>query len=184
LLSDAAEGATSIRLSDQVSIAAGNILLIDASEPDLIEFISIASITGAGTTDQPCTVTLNHPLAFEHRSGALVQRANPQPLGPVRQISVDALPGDACVFLNNTGGLAAANEVQLSGGAGNEYHSVKLFSVSSDGEGYYRLPPLSRVAQLVIEGKKVVGPQTFAAKLEFRPDFSKHENTVDLTLSV
>src|SRR5262249_47669081 len=67
LLSDAAEGATSIRLSDQVSIAAGNILIIDASEPDLIEFISIASITGAGTADQPCTVTLNHPLAFEHR---------------------------------------------------------------------------------------------------------------------
>ena len=72
----------------------------------------------------------------------------------------------------------------MSGGAANEYHSLRLFSVKSDADGYYRLPPLSRVAQLLIEGKKVVGPQTFAAKVKFRPDFSKHENTVDLTLSV
>jgi hypothetical protein len=184
LLDDAPNGAVAIRLSDRVNLSTGNILLIDANEPDLIEFISIASIKGAGTADQPSMLVLNQPLAYEHRSGALVLRVSPQPLGPVRQIAVEALAWDTCVFLNNMGGLGTASEVEMTGGATTEYHSLKRFSVSSDADGYYRLPPLSRVAQVVIQGKKVVGPQTFAAKLEFRPDFSKHENTVDLTLSV
>jgi hypothetical protein len=183
LLEDVLQGATEIRLSDRVSLAAGTILLIDASEPDLIEFMAIKSIAGVGTADQPCTASLFQPLAFEHRSNALVLRANPLgPAPPAKLISVAARAGDTCVFLKSTGGLTA--EVEVSGGSANEYHRVSIFSVVSDADGYYRLPPLSRVAQLVIEGKKTVGPKTFTAKTEFRPDYSKRENSLDLTLSV
>jgi len=182
LLEDVLQGATEIRLSDQVSLAVGTILLIDAGDPDLIEFIAIKTITGAGTADQPCTVSFVQPLAFEHRRNAVVQRANPLAPAPTKQVSVEALAGDICVFLSSTSGLTA--EVEVSGGSANEYHRVSTFSVTSDSDGYYRLPPLSRVAQLVIEGKKTVGPQTFAAKTEFRPDYSKRENTLDLMLSV
>lgn len=183
LLADVLQGATEIRLSDQVSLAVGTILVIDASEPDLIEFMAIQSITGAGTADQPCTVSLAQPLAYEHRRNAVVLRANPlSPAPPTKQISVEALAGDTCVFLSSTSGLTA--EVEVSDGSTNEYHRVSTFSVASDSDGYYRLPPLSRVAQLVIEGKKTVGPQTFTAKTEFRPDYSKRENTLDLMLSV
>ncbi|MFL6277645.1 MAG: hypothetical protein ACJ74G_20865 [Blastocatellia bacterium] len=182
LLADVLQGATEMRLSDQVGLAVGTILLIDASEPDLIEFMVIKSITGAGTADQPCTASLAQPLAYEHRRNAVVLRANPSAPAPAKQISVEALAGDTCVFLSSTGGLTA--EVEVSGGSANEYHGVSTFSVASDSDGYYRLPPLSRVAQLVIEGKKTVGPQTFAAKTEFRPDYSKWENTLDLLLSV
>jgi hypothetical protein len=182
LLADALQGATEIRLSDQLSLAVGTILLIDAGEPDLTEFIAISSITGAGTADQPCTVSLVQPLAYGHRRDAVVQRTIPSALTNIKKISVEALAGDTCVFVSSTGGLTA--EVEVSDASTKEYHRVSTFSVVSDANGYYRLPPLSRVAQLVIEGKKTIGPQTFAAKTIFRPDYSKRENTLDLLLSV
>jgi hypothetical protein len=165
-------------------LAAGDILLIDANEPDLIEFISIKSITGAGTPDQPATITLDHALSYEHRKNAVVLRVNPAGVGPPKQIADEALAGDTCVFLNNLSGLTVATEVELNGVSANEYHSLNRFLVVSDSDGYYRLPPISRIAQMVIEGEKVVGPQTFAAKTTFRPDYSKRENTLDLTLIV
>ena len=184
LLEDVSSGRDVIRLSDRQSLAAGDILVIDGGRPDRVEFIAIKSINGAATVDQPASVVLDHRLAYEHRRDALVQKANPQPPGAVRQLSVEALAGDVCVFLNNLAGLAGASEVEINGGSANEYHSVSRFVATSDSDGYYRLPPLSRVAQVLIEGQKIVGPQTFAAKTEFRPDYSRRENTLDLTLTV
>jgi len=87
--------------------------------------------------------------------------------------------------LKGVAGLATATEVRISGGAvPDEYHSLSRFSVTSDADGYYRLPPLSRVALVKLSARKKIGPQTFAAELEFRPDYALRENRLDLTLTV
>ncbi len=185
LLEDVLAGANPIRLSNRQNLAPGDILLIDAGQPDLTEFLAISTITGASTADQPARITLDYPVAWAHRRNAVVKKVSPLPPGAVQQFTVEALAGDTCVFLDDVTGLATVNEVHITGGTSpDEYHNVKSFSVISDADGYYRLPPLSRVAQLEIHAEKTVGAQTFSTQTEFRPDYNLRENRLDLTLTV
>jgi hypothetical protein len=180
LLDNAPSGANPIRLSNRQNLAPGDIVLIDATRPDLAELLAIQAIAGASTDAQPAQITLNFPLAYAHRRDAVVQRVNPQPFGaPGRDFTQDALTGDTCVFLQGLAGLASAQEVQITGGPSlPEEHRVRHFSVSSDADGFYRLPPLSHVAQLVIRAERA--PFT-PAQREFRPDYTRRENRVDFT---
>ncbi|MGH8248623.1 MAG: hypothetical protein ACREUU_19615 [Gammaproteobacteria bacterium] len=185
LVDDLPPRANPIRLSNRQGLAPGNILLIDAEQPDLAEFIAIKTLPTTAPADQPALVTLDYPLIFAHRRGAIVRRVNPQPAGANRQFTVSAFSGDTCVFLDALTGLAAAHEMEITGAPGpNEFHKVVNFSVMSDADGYYRLPPLSRVAQLEIHAEKTVGAQTFKATTTFRPDYQRRENGLDFTLAV
>jgi hypothetical protein len=177
LLDDVLAGATVLRLSNRQNLATGDILAIDADHPDLAEYLAIHTIIGASTVTQPARVACDHPMAYPHRRNTLVQRVTPQALGSQKQLTSAALTGDPCVFLNNLTGFATAREVQLTGGAHPpEYHRVRQFSVHSDSAGYYRLPPLSRVAQLVIRAEHG-GP--IPVEQEFRPDYALRENRLD-----
>ena len=177
LLDDASEGTSPVRLSNQQNLSPGDILLIDSDKPDIAEYIAIKTITGVGTVTQPATITLDYPLLHSHRRNALVQKVNPQPLGPQKQFTQEALAGDTCVFLNNVTGLTTGNQVRIAGGPNSaECHHVSLFSTISDAEGYYRLPLLSRVAQLEIRAEH--GALT-PVQMEFRPDYTLHENRLD-----
>ena len=184
LMDDIAASANPIRLSNRLGLAAGNILLIDAEQPDLAEFIAINNLPTTAPADQPTAVTLDHPLVFSHRRAAVVRQVNPQAPGASRNITVDALSGDSCLFLSALTGLSGAAEVEITGASGpDEYHKLLQFTVSSDADGYYRLPPLSRVAQLEIHAEKVVGAQTFQATTTFRPDYQQRENRLDFMLA-
>jgi hypothetical protein len=185
LLDDTTPGDNPIRLSDRQGLTAGDILLIDAGQPDLAEFIAVKNVPLASPADQPTLITLDHPVIHAHRRDAIVKKVNPQPFGAQRQFTVNAIAGDTCVFLDALAGLAAAQEVQINGPPGpDEYHKLMRFSVTSDADGYYRLPPLGRVAQLEIHAEKIVGGQTFKATVIFRPDYRRRENRLDLTLAV
>jgi len=185
LIDDTAPGANPIRLSDRQGLGAGDILLIDSGQPDLAEFIAVKTVPVASPADQPALITLDHPVIHAHRRDAIVKQVNPQPFGAQRQFKVNAIAGDTCVFLDAMTGLAAAQEVQINGPPGpDEYHKLMRFSVTSDADGYYRLPPLGRVAQLEIHAEKIVGAQTFKADVIFRPDYRRRENRLDLTLAV
>lgn len=184
LVDDIGASAKAIRISDRLGLAPGNILLIDADEPDRAEFISIENLTTTAPADQPAAVTLNYPVIFSHRRGVVVRQASAQAPGASETLSVEAWAGDACVYLNALGGLTGAQEVEITGGPGpDEYHRVTIFSVTSDADGYYRLPPLSRVAQLEIHAEKVVGAQTFQATTIFRPDYQQRDNRLDFMLA-
>jgi hypothetical protein len=184
LMDDVAANAKPIRLSNRLGLAAGNILLIDAEQPDLAEFIAINSLPTTAPADQPTSVTLDQPLIFSHRRGALVRQVNPQAPGASRNITVDALSGDSCLFLSDLTGLSGAAEVEITGAPGpDEYHKVMQFTVTSDADGYYRFPPLSRVAQLEVHAEKVVGAQTFQATTTFRPDYQQRDNRLDFMLA-
>ena len=72
------------------------------------------------------------------------------------------------MFLDALTGLAATNQIEIAGGPQpDEYHNLLSFAVTSDADGYYRLPPLNRVAQLEIHAEKTVGVQTFKATTKF-----------------
>jgi hypothetical protein len=186
LLEEVMAGANPIRLSNPQNLDPGDILLIDAGQPDIAEFLVINAISGVSTADQPAQITLDFPVVRAHRRNAVVQEVFSQPLGTTKQFTVEALAGDTCIFLTDIIGLAAVSEVQIAGGTSfDEYHHMRVFSVTSDADGYYRLPPLSRVAQLEIQAKKIIGAQTFSTpKIEFCPDYNARENHLDLTLTV
>ena len=184
LMDDITASTNLIRLSDRAGLATGNILLIDADNPDLREFIAIKDLTTTVPADQPATITLEFGVIFPHRRGAVVRQANPQPPGTSQTVAVDAWAGDACVFLDGLGSLSGSQEIEITGGPGpDEYHKAMTFSVTSDAEGFYRLPPLSRVAQLEIHAEKVIGAQTFQATTVFRPDYQQRDNRLDFILS-
>ena len=185
LLNDVSAGTDAIQLSDRQGLAAGDVLQIDVDQPDLAEFVEVTTVPTTSAPDQPTVVTINQELMQSHRRDAVVKRTVPQPPGVPRAFTVDATTGDTCVFLDNLTGLATGHEVQITGVPGkDEYHKLTTFSVLSDADGYYRLPPLSRVAQIEIHSEKVVGINIFQVTTAFRPDYHQRENHLDLTLAV
>jgi len=58
-----------------------------------------------------------------------------------------------------------------------EYHSVSYFTATTVAGGFYRLPPLSRVAQLNLQANN----GTLSPPLTFVPDYADEENKVDIT---
>jgi hypothetical protein len=185
LLNDVSAGTDAIQLSDRQGLAVGDVLQIDVDQPDLAEFVEVKAVPTTSAPDQPTVITLNQELMQSHRRNGVVKRTLPQPAGTPRAFIVDATTGDTCVFLDNLTGLATGHEVQITGvPAKDEYHKLTTFSVLSDADGYYRLPPLSRVAQIETHAEKVVGIETFQVTTAFRPDYHQRENHLDLTLAV
>jgi hypothetical protein len=185
LVDDVSSGTDIIQLSDRQGLAAGDVLQIDVVQPNLGEFVEIETVPTTSAPDQPTLIMLNQSLMRSHRRDAVVKLTLPQAPGIPRPFTVDATTGDTCIFLDNLLGLATGQEVQITGVAGkDEFHEVTTFSVLSDADGYYRLPPLSRVAQVEIHAEKTVGIQTFEVTTVFRPDYHPRENRLDLTLAV
>ena len=185
LVDDVSPGTDVIQLSDRQGLAAGDVLQIDVGQPDLAEFVEIETVPTTSAPDQPTLITLNQELMQSHRRDSVVKRTVPQPPGIPRAFTVDATTGDTCVFLDNLNGLATGHGVQITGlPTKDEYHKLTTFSALSDSEGYYRLPPLSRVAQIEIHAEKIVGIDLFQVTTIFRPDSHQRENRLDLTLAV
>jgi hypothetical protein len=181
LLDAVSTGANPIRLSNRQNLAVGDLLLIDADNPDLAEYLAIAAIKGASTPDQPARVTLAYPVVYPHRQNALIQKLDPQAPGVNHPLADAAIAGDSCVFLNSVSGLAGFSQVRLGGGPNpDEYHRFSLFTATSDSEGYYRLPLLSRVAQLKLQAAKAA---LKPVETEFRPDYTVRENRLDFIFS-
>lgn len=171
---------TSLRLSDRVGLSVGDIVLIDEIDPDLREYLSITAIAGSSTPVQPATVTIAHPLARRHRLRATVRKVNPQPAGPNRACARDAIAGDTPFFLTSLVGLGAVHVVEISGGpAPAEYHSIQHLSAISNAQGYFRLPPLSRVAQVQLQATD--GVHTPVTHI-FSPDYTLGGNRIDFVL--
>jgi hypothetical protein len=182
LLDDVLAGENPIRLSDRLGLAVGDLIQLDAGDAEIIEVIAIANIDTSVPPDQPATVTLDYEVSQSHRRGASVFQLNALPAGAQQQLTALAASGDTCVFLDGLAGLGGADEVEIIGPPRSEYHRVMNFNVVSDGDGYFRLPPLSRVAQFKIHAERLVGPQLFATTIPFRPDYQQRENRLDLVL--
>jgi hypothetical protein len=159
LLDAAPKGSATLRLSDRVGLAANDIIAVGEGDPERTEYLVVASVKGATTADQPAAAALVYPTAREHAAGALARKVAPQAPGANRAFGRECIAGDAVVFLNSLAGLNTAVVVEITGGTDPvtaaplpaEFHLVRRFTATSDADGYFRLPPLSRVAQAEIQ---------------------------------
>lgn len=176
LRADAEAGSVAFDISNPVGLLAGSVVIIDA-DPAIQEFTTVQTVVPVGAPDLPAHITITPPLAYRHRSGALVRRATLQAPGAQRTITAAASAGDSVAFLNGLGGLATAETVELSGGGPPpQFHEIHEFAVHSDADGRYQLPPLSRVAQLTVRAKK----GTATVDVPFVPDYTRGENQLDI----
>jgi hypothetical protein len=182
LMDNIGPGATTVRLSDGINLNANDILAIDPLDPDRVEFLTIQTVAPSTTPTALTSVTLTHPVAQGHRRDALVQRALPQAPGFSNPLSRNAQVGDVCIFLNSMTNLGAATVVEVSGpiGAPVEYHRVSRFATTSDADGYFRLPLLSRVAQLDLQADD--GGAHPVQVRRIIPNYEEFENRCDFIL--
>jgi hypothetical protein len=180
LLEPYAAGTDTIRVTNRQNLNVGDLLRLDAEKEDRMEHILIHSIAGGSTPDQEAEMTLEHPTAREHRKESAVRRVSIGAPGAANLLADDALPGDATVFTNGLAGLAGAGFALLEGGPAPEYHILRLYTAVSDGDGYFRLPPISRTAWVELEVDDGVHPPP--EPMIFSPDYEQSENVVDLVI--
>ncbi len=177
LLADSPAGQSTLRLSDCLFLAPADILAIEPGDPELTEYIAIQSIDKSGTDDLPAKVTLAYPVQNTHRRSAIVHKVIFTPVGAPTPLAHDAIAGDVCAFVNAVASLGAAPLMQTQGGPNpTEFHRISRFSATCDTQGFFRLPPLSRVAQCNLRVHDGVHADIDATVC---PDYSSGESRFD-----
>jgi hypothetical protein len=153
LLENVEPGSTSIYANSWQGLSKGDFVAIDLVDPERVELHAIETVP-TGSQAQPGRLGLAIPLQRAHRVGTRLQKANgPNTSGAAHNLQRDARAGESCLFLNKLQNLQTARQISIRDKSSNppEYHSIQLYRAKSNEQGYYRLPPLSRVAQLRIE---------------------------------
>lgn len=177
LLLPAPRGGLRLRLSARSALPAGAVLIVDADDPGRHECIPVAQADLSSSDDQPAWITLAHPLAFAHPEGARCQVGDPQPPAAANALTRDAIPGDEALFLDGLAGLADGSVLEIDDGVNApEYHDTRLYAAVSDAAGYFRLPPLSRVAMVLLHAQRggLVSPDD----MPLAPDYRVAENRI------
>ena len=184
LLLDVAPGTARLRISNALGIVApGTFVEVDAGER--VEYGEVVGLEAATTADQPAWITLAPPVARPHRSGAEIRRVALGAAGATRAVARDGLAGDPVLFLANVGGLTTGDTFKVTTigpppPPPDEYHRAAMFDVVTDADGYYRLPPLSRVAQLTVRAQfGALAP----VDRELRADFTQRSQRLDFVLT-
>jgi hypothetical protein len=162
-------------------VAPGTLVAVDADDVDRLEYGEVVGLEAATTPDQPAWLTLALPLSRGHRTGAAVQRVTAGGAGAADAVTRDALPVDGVLFVATTAGLASGDTARVANGVPpDELVRVSLFDVVTDAAGYYRLPPLGRVGQLLVRAQSgALAP----VELELRPDYSQRQQRLDFVLT-
>ncbi len=178
LLLDAAAGDDVVKISDCVGLAINDVVAIDAADPYRTEYLTIKAIFPASTPIQPARIQLTIPPQTTHRFNAIVRKVTLGAAGASTPLTDDAIVGDVCAFVGSAAALQPATTVSIDDGVNPiEYHAVSYFTTKTVAGGFYRLPPLSRVAQLNLQANN----GTLSPVLTFAPDYADEENKFDIT---
>jgi hypothetical protein len=140
--------------------------------------MTIKAIFPASTPIQPARIQLSIPVQATHRFNAIVRKVTVGAAGASTPLTDDAIAGDVCAFVGSVATLQPATTVGIDDGANPiEYHAVSYFTATTVAGGFYRLPPLSRVAQLNLQANN----GTLSPVLTFVPDYGGEENKFDIT---
>jgi hypothetical protein len=171
-------GSQVLDLSNATGLALGGLIRIDAQPPEQTEIIEVITLGGGSTSNQPTRITTRFPLAFDHPRGAVVRPVTPQAPGSSKSFTREAYAGDSTLYLNDLSSLASGVFVEIAGdGLPPEYHSIFLYSTVSGSDGFFRLPPLHRAAQVTLNASS---PPLADVNLIFSPDYRQVENRVDV----
>lgn len=177
LLQDAPASQSQLWLSDRHLLAPNDILAIDGADSARTEFIAIQTIAGASTDDLPARITLVSPLRSVHRQGATIHKVQFQNVGPAIALTQDAIAGDVCLFVNSVASLSSSPFLSVQQGvAPVEYHAASYFQATSDAQGFFRFPPVSRVAQCALHCHDGVHADLDAAH---QPDYESEVSRID-----
>jgi len=183
LVDEAAIDSTTIRVANTVAIGATPppLIAIDLADPELTEYARVVSIDPVGTANEAATVHLDAPFGRIHRRGAIVVPMIDAGIAYANNaLDSDVSALDRCLFLGGMTDLAGANFIEITGGPPPaEVHAVQLFDTVADADGFYRLPPLSRVCQVEVTAADGgnVGPP-----VRFRLDYTREENRLDIAI--
>jgi hypothetical protein len=181
LLDDAPAGVGSIRLSNRLGLASGEIVRIDAGDLGRTEFLIVKSVAGSSDATQPAQIAVQYPGRVHHHSGATAERVTLAAPGPDNALVSDAIPGDATVLSAALNGIAGAATIEIHDGSPEpEYHGVALFSTTTDAGGFYRLPALNRVGQLELTADDGVNPPVRRIVV---PNYDLAQNLLDVVLN-
>lgn len=151
-----AAGERRLHLSDRLGLNTNGLLTVDTTHPDRLEHLLISDIDSSSSSDQAGWITLAHPLAYSHGSDARCQPANLGLPGPSIAMTQEAIPGDVTIAPATLAGLGDRITVEIDSGLGPaEYHQARLYRVDSDAGGFFRLPPLHRVAMILIHAERI-----------------------------
>jgi hypothetical protein len=172
LVRPAVTGDTTVKISDQIGVGAGTILAFEPARPDRVEYVAVTGVVGAATPDQPAIATLAHRLQLDHEQATDVYVVAPQAPAASNLFDRYGVRSDEVAFLAAMSGITAG-VVEIGGGTSPiEYQTASLYTATTDADGFYRLPPLSRVASVKL--------QTPALSLVTSPDYGHYENLVDV----
>jgi len=140
-------GETRVRLSDRAGLAVGGLLVLDRDDPMRIEVIQIAQVDTTSSVDQPAWITLEFPVRQLHRDGVVCAGATPlAPLTPTTLLRA-GIAGDPVAHLAAPPAFAAGAFVEIDDGvAVREFQRIDRFETTTDAAGFFRLPPISRIA--------------------------------------
>lgn len=163
-------GATRIRLSNRQFLAINQPLSID---PDAgrEEVIAISAIDAGLADDQPAWIDLHYPIRRLHRPGARVVPLSVTATSGLRNLARPAGRGDVIAFFTAAPPWLDDDLVRITDGiAPFEYQRVARFAAISDALGYWRLPPLARLALVQLRANHVSQPNPLLAvvTLEYR----------------
>jgi hypothetical protein len=172
----AAAGSQELALSNRVGIGPGSLVWIEPGIDERMEIMEIAVLAGASTAQQPARATLTYPLAYHHARNVLVRHVLPQPPGFSKTFARAVYAGDTTLYLNNLTAVVVAF-IEISGdGLPSEYHHFQLYTTTSGVNGYFRLPPIHRAAQLTLRARH---PPLANVEIVLSPEYHHDENRVD-----
>ena len=174
-------GGRSVTLSDRAGVAIGGLVQLD-TDLERSEYQTIVSLPALGVLTDPTKIGIALPLVHDHLGGAPVERINTAPPPPATHAFKDgALPGDRTIFIDSLAGLAAQGTLRITDGAApDEFHNFARYETKSDADGYFRLPPLHRVAQIHIRAAS--GPNI--QDIDVQPHYGDAEHRVDIIFAV
>ena len=95
-------------------------------------------------------------------------------------LAADAGSGDRTALTDALPAFGVSGLRFVSAGAADEYHDYELYTATADGDGYFRLPALHRVAQVRLDVDDGVAPNPFPFFIN--PEYDSHEQSIDLRL--
>lgn len=177
LLLPAPAGATRLRLSNRRTLAIGMPLHIDSADTGRREMVAIAAIDTSLADDQAAWVELAWPLAFLHRNGTAAVPASIPTTHDPRTLARPALAGDPIVFLSAAAPWPELSLVIVDDGLNApEYHRQRRYDTVADGDGYFRLPAVSRLALFRLRVAHPLPPAPLLLTIE--PDYGLADQTL------
>jgi hypothetical protein len=147
LVAPAPAGSTQLRLSDRDSLAVPGPVLIDGDDPSRSEVMAVQSIDTALDAGQPCRVDLEYPTQHLHRADAPVVPLAVTPVAGTGTLARPAAAGDAVAFLAAAAPWTDGRLVRIHDGAlAPEFRRIARHETTTDADGYFRWPLLSRLA--------------------------------------